>query len=92
MLILGLVLLVIGFIANVAILRDAWDHLAGRRRRLVDPGIDGTPGWRPSALLVARRRVPPVAPMTCRNDIVFVRGHLVRRRARSAGGAARSSR
>jgi hypothetical protein len=30
MLILGLVLLVIGFIANVAILRDAWDHLAGR--------------------------------------------------------------
>jgi hypothetical protein len=42
--ILGLVLLVIGFIANVAILRDAWDHLAGRRRRLVDPGIDGTPG------------------------------------------------
>jgi hypothetical protein len=56
MLILGLILLVIGFIADVAILKTLGDHLADRRRRLVDPGIDGTPGWRPPALLVARRR------------------------------------
>ena len=55
MIILGLVLLVIGLVAKVTILWTIGIILviAGG---VVDPGIDGAPGSRPSALLVARRR------------------------------------
>jgi hypothetical protein len=45
---------------------DAWDHLAGHRRRLLDPGVDGAPGRRSSALLVAPR------PATCWSDDGYV--------------------
>jgi uncharacterized membrane protein HdeD (DUF308 family) len=61
-LILGLVLLVIGFIAEVAILQTIGIILliVGAVLWILDRWA---PGWRPSALLVARRRAT-VAPMT----------------------------
>jgi hypothetical protein len=64
MLVLGLVLLVIGFIADIAILKTLGIILLIVGAVLWIPGSMGRPGWRPSALLVARRRVSLVAPMT----------------------------
>jgi hypothetical protein len=76
MLILGLVLLVIGFIADVAILKTLGIIVLVIGAVLWILGSMGAPGWRPSALLVARRRATGCSDDGAVNDIVSVSGHL----------------